>query len=115
MKKVLLAVLLAVGFGVAHADVTGNLGLTSDYRFRGISQSQNAPAVQGGIDYSHSSGLYVGNWNSSISWINDEYGTSDLPITRYNVTAPVEMDFYFGFKREIIGDGFASDAGIFFS
>jgi uncharacterized protein (TIGR02001 family) len=41
--------------------LTGNLTLVSDYRFRGISQSYKLPAVQGGIDYAHSSGLYVGN------------------------------------------------------
>ena len=67
MKKVLLAMLAMAGFTLAQAQVTGNLGLTSDYRFRGVSQSQNAPAVQGGVDYAHSSGFYIGNWNSSVS------------------------------------------------
>jgi len=67
MKKLFLTLLMMVGVTAAQAQVTGNLGLTSDYRFRGISQTQNAPAVQGGIDYTHSSGFYVGNWNSSVS------------------------------------------------
>ena len=98
MKKVLLAVLLAVGFGVAHADVTGNLGLTSDYRFRGISQTQNAPAVQGGVDYAHESGLYIGNWNSSVS------------SQMYTNGAGVESDLYAGFKKDVY-NGLTIDVG----
>jgi uncharacterized protein (TIGR02001 family) len=51
MKKLFLALMMAAGFATAQAQVSGNLALTSDYRFRGVSQTQNAPAVQGGIDY----------------------------------------------------------------
>ena len=49
--------------------LTANVSLTSDYRYRGISQSNLQPAIQGGFDYAHPSGFYIGNWNSSISWI----------------------------------------------
>jgi uncharacterized protein (TIGR02001 family) len=98
MKKVLLTLLLAVGATVAQAEVTGNLGLTSDYRFRGISQSQNAPAVQGGVDYAHSSGFYVGNWNSSVS--------SQL----YTNGSGVESDLYAGWKKDIY-KGLTLDVG----
>ena len=98
MKKVLLAILALAGFTAAHAQVTGNLGLTTDYRFRGISQSQNAPAVQGGIDYAHSSGLYIGNWNSSVS--------SQL----YTNGSGVESDLYAGYKKDIY-KGITIDVG----
>jgi uncharacterized protein (TIGR02001 family) len=91
MKKLFLALLMAVGFATAQAQVSGNLGLTSDYRFRGISQSQNAPAVQGGIDYAHKSGWYVGNWNSSVS------------SSMYTNGAGVESDLYAGWKKEFNG------------
>ena len=91
MKKMFLALLMAMGFATAQAQVTGNLGLTSDYRFRGVSQSQNAPAVQGGIDYAHSSGFYVGNWNSSVSSQMYTHGSGS------------ESDLYAGFKKEIAG------------
>ena len=100
MKKLFLALLLAVGFTAAQAQVTGNLGLTSDYRFRGISQSQNAPAVQGGIDYTHSSGFYVGNWNSSVS--------SQL----YTSGAGVESDLYAGWKKDVY-KGITLDIGTY--
>jgi uncharacterized protein (TIGR02001 family) len=89
MKKVLLALFAIAGITAAHAQVSGNLGLTSDYRFRGISQSQNAPAVQGGVDYNHSSGLYIGNWNSSVS--------SQV----YTNGSGVESDLYAGYKKDI--------------
>src|SRR5690349_701525 len=46
---------------------TGNMTIISDYRFRGISQTFGKPAIQGGIDYSHASGFYLGNWNSNVS------------------------------------------------
>jgi uncharacterized protein (TIGR02001 family) len=98
MKKVLLAILALAGFTLAHADVTGNLGLTSDYRFRGISQTQNAPAVQGGIDYAHSSGFYVGNWNSSVS------------SSMYTNGAGVESDLYVGYKKDVY-KGITIDVG----
>lgn len=98
MKKLLLALMMVAGISVAQAQVTGNLGLTSDYRFRGVSQTQNAPAVQGGIDYTHASGLYIGNWNSSVS--------SQV----YTNGAGVESDVYAGFKKEIFGR-FTLDVG----
>ena len=98
MKKLFLAFMLAVGFATAQAQVTGNMSLTSDYRFRGISQSQNAPAVQGGIDYSHDSGFYVGNWNSSVS--------SQV----YTNGAGIESDLYAGWKKDIY-KGLTLDVG----
>ena len=98
MKKLFLALMMMAGISVAQAQVTGNLGLTSDYRFRGVSQTQNAPAVQGGIDYNHSSGLYVGNWNSSVS------------SQMYSNGSGVESDLYAGFKKDIY-KGLTLDVG----
>ena len=87
--KLLLALFALAGITTAQAQVTGNVELTSDFRFRGISQSQNAPAIQGGVDYTHSSGLYIGNWNSSVS--------SQV----YTNGAGVESDLYVGYKKDI--------------
>lgn len=66
--------------------LTGNVGLFSSYRFRGIDQTFGKPALQGGVDYSHSSGLYAGNWNSNVS---SGAGFPD---------GNLEMDFYGGYK-----------------
>jgi uncharacterized protein (TIGR02001 family) len=97
--------------------VTANVTVASSYIYRGITQTNNKPAIQGGFDYSHESGFYVGNWNSSISWISDGYGaatngTAATSKTQSTASAPVEMDFYAGFKKELIGEGFASDFGV---
>jgi uncharacterized protein (TIGR02001 family) len=77
--------------------ITGNLMITTDYRFRGITQTFEKPALQGGIDYSHSSGFYVGNWNSNVS---SGAGFPD---------GNLEMDFYGGYKATF-GD-FGLDVG----
>jgi uncharacterized protein (TIGR02001 family) len=97
--------------------ITANVTVVNDYRYRGISQSNFKPAIQGGFDYAHESGIYVGNWNSSISWIGDYYGPSGGFTGRGNssstpVSSQVEMDFYAGIKKELIGEGFASDLGV---
>ncbi len=76
--------------------ITGNLGIFSDYRFRGISQTNKKPAIQGGVDFAHSSGIYLGNWNSNVD--------SGL----YN-GANIEMDFYGGWKTTV--DDFGLDIG----
>ena len=66
---------------------TGNVGLFSEYRFRGIAQTAGKPAIQGGFDYSHSSGFYAGNWNSNV---NEGAG---FPAGN------IEMDLYGGWKN----------------
>jgi uncharacterized protein (TIGR02001 family) len=84
--------------------ITANVTITNDYRYRGISQTNYQPAIQGGFDYAHESGFYIGNWNSTINWVAN--------TTANQVKAPIEMDFYGGFKKELIAPGFASDIGI---
>jgi uncharacterized protein (TIGR02001 family) len=81
--------------------LTANVSVASDYRYRGLMQTNRLPAIQGGFDYSHSSGFYFGNWNSSISWLGD---------SNAEVSAPIEMDFYGGFKN-LMGD-WSYDLGV---
>lgn len=78
-----------------------NVGLITDYRYRGISQSRLKPAISGGVDYSHASGLYVGTWLSSIKWIKDAGGD-----------ASVEWDVYGGYKNSIGDTGIGYDVGL---
>ena len=82
--------------------VTANVGLFSEYIFRGIAQTGGKPAVQGGFDYAHSSGFYAGTWASNISWLEDfgAYSRSSL-----------EWDFYAGFKSAIGDTDFFYDVG----
>lgn len=78
-----------------------NVGVTSDYRFRGIAQSATNPALQAGVDFAHKSGFYLGAWGSNISWIKD-FGATD---------GSLEIDLYGGYKGEISKD-FTYDLGL---
>ncbi|MQY50858.1 hypothetical protein HCX48_12510 [Rhodocyclus tenuis] len=80
---------LAQSAPAADNTLTGNLGLFSNYRFRGIDQTFGKPALQGGFDYTHASGVYLGNWNSNVS-SGAGYPGGNL-----------EMDFYGGIKHSV--------------
>lgn len=72
----LLAMGLAVGAGAPalaaeDSHFSANVAVTSDYRFRGVSQSAKDPALQGGVDYTHPTGLYLGAWGSTIDFGDD--------------------------------------------
>jgi uncharacterized protein (TIGR02001 family) len=103
MKKILVPSLIALAIGsltsvvqaqtaaaAPESSLSFNVGATTDYRYRGISQSRLKPAVQGGIDYADKSGFYVGAWGSSIKWIKDAGGDSN-----------VEVDLYGGYKGAV--------------
>ena len=89
LKTLALAFAAVAVPGLASAQLTANVSLTSNYKFRGQDQDVNRikavnPAIQGGFDYSFGdSGFYVGNWNSSVDWLS---GNS------------IEADFYGGYK-----------------
>ncbi len=110
MKKTLVLTGLAsalLASAVVHAEDTPdnqlsfNAAVTSDYRYRGISQTRLKPAVQGGIDYTNNpSGFYVGAWASTIKWIKDIGGDAN-----------VELDLYGGFRGKFTDD-FSWDLGV---
>ena len=72
--------------------LSGNITLTSDYVFRGVSQTQNGPAIQGGFDYAHASGFYLGTWASNVGWVK-EGGFKD--------DSSMEIDLYGGYKGSL--------------
>ena len=116
MRKTLVALSMAVAAVVPNAvfaqaaapaaappsdhTFTGNVGLFSEYRFRGISQTFARPALQGGFDYSHSSGIYLGNWNSNVS------SGAGFPAGN------LEMDLYGGWKKS--WDDWGLDVGFIY-
>jgi uncharacterized protein (TIGR02001 family) len=92
-----VAAILLLGAGaIAHAEITGTVTGTTDYNWRGVTQSSQNPALQGSIDYAHDSGFYAGAWASTIDFGDD----SD---------ADVEVDLYLGFGG---GDTFPWDVGV---
>ena len=88
MKKNVLAALLVSSPLVATAvEVSGNVTLASDYRFRGISQTDTQLAVQGGFDVAFENGIYVGTWGSNVDFANS-----------------LELDYYVGYAGDITED-----------
>ena len=83
----------------AYADVTGNINVVSKYVLRGITSGpgteNNGAALQGGFDYSHSSGFYAGYWGSSLGYTYD--GTLETANNSVLGTG-FESDLYAGYK-----------------
>ena len=94
MKKTLIATSIASAVSlsaltlpsVAAAEVSANVGVVSNYFFRGVTQTQDSAAVQGGLDYAHESGFYAGTWGSTVDF---DDGTS------------YELDLYAGYGGSI--------------
>lgn len=63
-----IAAAILAGSGSVMAEVSGNVAVVSDYLFDGVSQTDNGPALQGGVDWSHESGLYAGAWASTVDF-----------------------------------------------
>lgn len=103
MRKTLIATAVISTLGIptavfaedapAASPLSFNVGVVSDYIFRGISQTHGDPALQGGIDYAHPSGFYIGAWGSTISWVKDWLGKGD-----------VELDVYGGYRGSFAND-----------
>ena len=107
MKKSLIALALVGAFAApAMAEepasphtLSANVTLATDYVFRGISQTAHEPTIQGGFDYSHASGFYVGTWASNVNWVGTKENTS------------MEWDLYGGYRGSFAGD-FTYDVGM---
>jgi uncharacterized protein (TIGR02001 family) len=88
--------------------VAFNVGVTTDYIFRGITQTQHDPAISGGVDYSHASGLYAGAWLSNQKWV--ETGGTSTAGDAYKTDSNLELDFYGGCKGSVGDIGY--DVGL---
>jgi uncharacterized protein (TIGR02001 family) len=88
--------------------VAYNVGLYSQYIFRGMTQTNHKPALQGGVDLTHSSGLYLGMWGSNISWLTDGTGTGETKY--YKSGGSLELDIYGGYRYSF-ANGLGIDIG----
>ena len=96
-KTLIASALLAATVSAPSFAVEGlsaNVGLTSDYLWRGMTQTDGAPAISGGIDYDAGNGIYVGTWASNVDFGDD---------------ATYEWDLYAGYAGEV--EGFSYDVG----
>jgi uncharacterized protein (TIGR02001 family) len=114
-KKTVIAGLTAaaLGSGLASAaepasphTITGNIGLFSQYIFRGLTQTNEEPALQGGFDYAHSGGFYAGTWGSNVSVLRD--------LGTYTGGGSLELDIYGGYKGTIGKTDFGYDVGLLY-
>lgn len=92
MKKLALACGVCLSLGssalvMAENTLSANLGVASNYIWRGTTQTQDDPAVSGGLDYVLENGLYVGTWVSNVDW-----GSSKPNY---------ELDLYGGYGGEV--------------
>jgi uncharacterized protein (TIGR02001 family) len=105
LKKVAFAAALS-SFPITQAfgaEVSGNIALTTDYKFRGISQSDSAPSVQGGFDIAFDNGAYIGTWGAAVDF--------DCAIdTCGGLNGGIELDYYAGFASDI-SDSVSFDIG----
>ncbi|MBU1236298.1 MAG: TorF family putative porin [Gammaproteobacteria bacterium] len=103
IASALIGTLVAPAIAMAEdaSPFTGNMTIASEYIYRGIGQTNRKPALQGGFDYAHSSGAYVGIWGSNVSWLADVGGTS----------SSIEFDVYGGY-RSTFADDFSYDVGV---
>lgn len=86
---------------VARAELSTTLTATSDYTFDGISQTQEKPAFQASLDYSHESGFYAGVWGSNVDFGDDD-------------PADIEIDYYGGYSADVGDTGFSYEAGLYY-
>lgn len=97
MKKLATACaagILALTQQAAVAEISANVSAVSNYVFRGVTQTNDQAAIQGGLDYAHESGFYLGTWMSNVSYAN------------------AEVDFYGGFAGDAGEIGY--DAGVLY-
>lgn len=100
LSRALPLALVLAATGTADAALSSNVALVSDYTFRGATQTNREPAIQGGFDITTEGGAYFGTWGSSISWLSDLGG----------ISSNVEIDAYGGYRGSF-SDTVAYDIG----
>jgi uncharacterized protein (TIGR02001 family) len=99
LKKLAVAVGALALSGSALAELSANIAATSNYVWRGATQTDDGAAIQGGIDYAHDSGFYLGTWASNVDFGSGSGGE-------------VEWDIYGGYAGEF--NDFGYDLGVFY-
>lgn len=104
LNSLILAALVVPGVAMAAetSPFSGNVSLTTDYLYRGITQTDHHGAIQGGFDYADPSGAYAGAWGSNISWLQDGGA--------YTKGASLELDTYAGYRNSFATD-YSYDVG----
>lgn len=88
---------------------SANIGVVSNYLFRGLTQTDDGPAIQGGVDYGHASGFYAGTWLSNVDFGDGVEYQIDFDEQTFDVvdtfSSPgYEVDLYLGFTKALTED-----------
>jgi len=106
--KVFIAVIFSLFTATVLADLGGNIAVTTDYVWRGVSQTLGDPALQAEVSFEHDSGFYAGIWGSNVDFFDEGDPESD-PAD--DDEADVEVDVWVGFAGETAG-GLGWDVGV---
>ena len=98
IKNTTVAIVLLLCSTFIQAEISGNIALSTEYMWRGISQTDGELATSGGFDYEHEQGFYAGVWGSNVN-----FGTS--------APESLELDIYGGWATEL-DSGIGLDVGI---
>ena len=125
-KKLLpaaVAATLVAGAGITRAqdkvivegdampfEISANVTLTSDYRFRGISQSDESVAIQGGFDAEFAAGFYAGVWGSTVDFDTNFNDSEDFD----GLDGSLELDYYAGWASDLGNSGLGIDVGVLY-
>jgi len=116
LNKIAIAVgAAAMGLsGIASAELSANIGATSNYLWRGVTQTDNGAAISGGIDYTNASGFYAGVWASNVDFVDEpEFNDPTDPTDdEYENNGQAELDLYLGFAGEAGSVGY--DIGLIY-
>lgn len=94
--SIMLLGLSASSFSATAVELSGDITFTSDYAFRGVSQTEEAPALQGGLSLTDESGFYLSVWGSNVDFLTE---------------GSLELDVMFGWSGAI-NDDWSTDVGI---
>ena len=124
--RILTAIIATFYASASLADWSANISAVSDYTFNGVSQTQNDPALQGGVDKAFENGTYAGTWASNVDFGGDTNLEWDFYVGRYQMlTETVSLDYGIAYYSYHGGDdssdgnypevytkfGYASDYG----
>ena len=103
-KKLFFSILFSLSsISFAEVSLSGNIAVTTDYIWRGLTQNAGDPSVSGGFDLEHDSGFYIGLWAANVNALNtdDDGGTeNDLNDDTISIGS-MELDGYLGFSGSL--------------
>ncbi len=105
IKIALTSMFLILSSYASAVEISGNVGLSSDYIWRGMTQTSGDVAVNGGFDLATDNGFYFGTWASNADGVSTD---ADDKVT---AKASMELDVYLGFSGEMGNENMSYDIG----